>query len=70
MTMLVLPSCRAASGIEVSNAWTRPTMIGDNGAVYFTGAHILVTLHFQEHSDIVLSIPVQEMASGDAKEDH
>ena len=140
LIVLVLCSCRAASGMEVSNAWTRPTMIGDNGAVYFllqnhsagadeltgvsaqvaeaveihesrmegdimqmrqvkslpvagkesiefgpggyhvmlvglkqdlkTGEHIQVTLHFKEHSDMVLIIPVHEMAQGEAMEEH
>jgi copper(I)-binding protein len=33
--ILLLSGCDRASGITVSNAWARPAMQGENGAVYF-----------------------------------
>lgn len=33
--LLILAACSAATGIEISDAWARPAMQGDNGAVYF-----------------------------------
>jgi copper(I)-binding protein len=33
--ILILSACSAATGVDASNAWIRPTGQGDNGAVYF-----------------------------------
>lgn len=33
--VFLLNACSAATGIEISNAWTRPALKGGNGAVYF-----------------------------------
>jgi copper(I)-binding protein len=140
MGILLLTACSAATGIEISNAWTRPTLKGNNGAVYFLlqnhsagsdeltgissdvaeaveihestmegdvmqmrqvssfpiagkksiefgpgGYHVMLigvkqeltagdviqlTLHFKDHEDILLSVPVQEVAPGDSMGDH
>lgn len=35
MATLLLNACRAATGIEISNAWARPALQNGNGAVYF-----------------------------------
>jgi hypothetical protein len=32
---ILLNACRAATGIEISNAWVRPVLQDGNGAVYF-----------------------------------
>ena len=133
--IFVLSGCNAATGIEISQAWARPALQGNNGAVYFllqnhsafsdelTGAsadiaesatlheskmegdvmqmrpvttlpiggkesiafapgsyHVMlaglkqelkagdeiqITLHFKNHEDILLAVPVQETAPGD-----
>jgi len=138
--MMVFSACSAATGIEISSAWSRPTMKGENGAVYFllqnhsagrdiltgissdiaqaieihestedgdvmqmrqvmslpiagkesiafgpggyhvmlvglkqdlkAGDEIQVTLHFKDHDDIEVNIPVQEIAPGETMEDH
>lgn len=133
--VFLLGACSAAYGIEISSPWIRPTLQGDNGAVYFLlqnhsvgrdeltgissdiaeaveihesrmegdvmqmrsvtslpvagkqsiefgpggyhamlvglkkelkpGDEIEVTLHFKEHEDIRVTVPVQEMAPGE-----
>lgn len=138
--IFLLSACDAATGIRVSNAWTRPALKDGNGAVYFllqnhsagrdelTGAssdvaqavemhkssmegdvmrmeqvssipiqgkasidfapgglHIMliglnedlsagdeiqVSLHFTEHEDILLNVPVQEMQGDGSMNDH
>jgi len=35
LVIFILSNCSAATGIEISSGWTRPTMQVDNGAVYF-----------------------------------
>jgi copper(I)-binding protein len=34
-SLFLLTSCEAPTGIEISEAWTRPAQQGGNGAVYF-----------------------------------
>ena len=140
LVIFTLSGCSAATGIDVSSAWARPAMQGNNGAVYFLlqnhsvgkneltgisstfaeaveihesqmagdvmqmrqvtslpihgkesilfgpggyhamlvdlkqeikpGEQIQVTLHFENHGDILLAIPVQEIAPREAMENH
>jgi copper(I)-binding protein len=137
---ILLIACRAATGIEISNAWTRPALQDGNGAVYFllqnhsafgeeltgvssdasqavemhesrmegdvmqmrqilsipmrgkesiefgpggyhvmlvslkqelkTGDEIQITLHFKNHEDLQVTVPVQEIAPDDSTNDH
>jgi periplasmic copper chaperone A len=136
----LLAACSAATGIEISKAWTRPALQDGNGAVYFllqnhsaisdeltgvsseaaravemheskmegdvmqmrqilsvpirgkegiefgpgsnhvmlvglnrelqAGDEIQITLHFKNHEDLQVTVPVQEMAPGSEMEDH
>jgi copper(I)-binding protein len=137
---ILLNACRAATGIEISSAWTRPALQDGNGAVYFllqnhsafqdeltgvsseasqavemhesqmegdvmqmrqilsiplrgkesiefgpggyhvmlvslkqelkTGDEIQITLHFKNHGDLQVTVPVQEIAPDDSTSDH
>jgi periplasmic copper chaperone A len=135
----LLNACRSATGIEISNTWTRPALQDGNGAVYFLlqnhsalgdeltrvssevaqavemheskmvgdvmqmrqisslairgkesvqfgpgGYHIMlvglkqelkagdeiqITLHFKNHESLRVTVPVQEMAPDDSRND-
>ena len=64
---LFLSACTADEGITVQNAWMRPTVQGENGAVYFilhnhsTGADELIGVS----SDVAESVEIHESSMVD-----
>lgn len=72
-SILLLSACAPQSGIEVSDAWARPALQGENGAVYFvvqnhdSETHEMVGIA----SDVAEAVELHEsMMSGDVMQMH